>query len=62
MVAQLTSGAHVEPVAGGVLHTLEDPDLPGGVVAVVDRDAWAVSEELMLPVAADVALWRHAES
>ena len=67
MVAQLTCGTHVEPVAGGVLHALQDPNLPGGGVAVVDRDAWrrlclAVSEELVLPVAADIALWRHSGS
>ena len=67
MVAQFTCGTHVEPVAGGVLHALQDPNLPGGVVAVVDRDAWrrlclAVSEELVLPVAADIALWRHSGS
>ena len=39
MVAQFTGGTQVHPVAGGVLHALQDPDLPGGVVAVVDRDA-----------------------
>ena len=57
-VAQLTGGTQVHPVTGGVLHTLQDPDLPGGVVAVVDGDAGP----LWLSITADVTLWRHAES
>ena len=36
LVRPLAGGAHVGPVGCGALHPLHVPDLPGGVVKVVD--------------------------
>ena len=48
-------GAHVVRVAGGVLHTLQDADLPGRGVEV---EEW-VGSVLVLPIAADHAVRSH---
>ena len=54
----LAGGAHVGPIGGGPLHSLGDPHLCGGEVAVEHGDK---SHRLRLPITADIALLgRHA--
>ena len=53
-VGLLAGGAQILPIPGGILHTLQDPDLACGPVVVVYRD-WGQITGLL--VRADLTLW-----